>query len=39
MERPTGRCTGREMHNRRIPHIHLLKLNGRVPGMSLGLSF
>ena len=39
MERPTGRCTSRWWHNGRITQTHLLKLNGGVPGMSLGSSF
>ena len=39
MEKPTGRHTGRQRHNGRITQTHLLKLNGRVPGTSLGLRF
>ena len=39
MERFTGRCTGKHRCNERTTQTHLLKLNGRVPRMSLGSSF
>ena len=39
MEKPTGRHAGRQRHYGRITQTHLLKLNGRVPGTSLGLRF
>ena len=39
MDKPSGRHIGRQRHNARITQTHLLKLNGGVPGMSLGLSF
>ena len=39
MDRPSGRHTRRQQCNRRITQTHLLKLNGGVPRMSLGLSF
>ena len=39
MEKPTGRHTGRWQCNGRITQTHLLKLNGRVPRMSLWSSF
>ena len=38
-EEPTIRHTGRQWCNGRITQTHLLKLNGRVPGTSLGSSF
>ena len=39
MERFTGRHTGKRRCNGRITQTHLLKLNGGVPRMNLGLSF
>ena len=38
-ERFTGRCTSERWRNGRITQTHLLKLNSRVPRMSLGSSF
>ena len=38
-ERFTSRCTGKHRCNERTTQTHLLKLNGRVPRMSLGSSF
>ena len=39
MERSTGRRTSSQWCNGRITRMHLLKLNGGVPRMSLGSSF
>ena len=38
-DRPSNRHTKRQQHNKRITQTHVLKLNGGMPGTSLGLSF